>query len=61
MCRQRLLPAGPLGGESDVQSIGACPLLGWGLFFINEPIERVQAGGWSLLILGSTVGGQPCD
>lgn len=61
MCRQRPLPAGPLGGESDVQSIGACPLLSGGGCFINEPIEWVQAGGWSLLTVGSTLGGQPGD
>lgn len=58
-CRQRPLPAGPLGGETDVQSIGACPLLSGGGCFINEPIEWVQAGGWSLLTVGSTLGGQP--
>lgn len=31
--------------------------------FINEPIERVQAGGFLLTTVGSTLGGQPgeCD
>jgi len=58
-CRQRPLPADPLAGESDVQSIRACPLLSGGGCFINEPIEWVQAGGWSLLTVGSTLGGQP--
>lgn len=61
MCRQRRLPTGPLGGESDVQSAGACPLLSGGGCFINEPIERVQAGDRSLLTVGSTLGGQLGD
>lgn len=54
-----LSPLVPLAGKSDVQSTGACPLLsGWGCF-INEPIEWVQAEGWPLLTVGSTLGGRP--
>lgn len=59
MGRQRPLPAGPLGGESYVQSTGACTLLSGGGCFINEPIERVQAGGLLSRTVGSTLGSQP--
>lgn len=59
MGRQRPLPAGPLGGESDVQTSGACTLLSGGGCFINEPIECVQAGGFLLQTVGSTLGSQP--
>lgn len=57
----RALSTCPLAEESDVQSIGACPLFSGGDCFINEPIEWVQAGGWSLLTAGNTLDSQPTE
>lgn len=62
MCRQRPLPVGPLAGESDVQSAGACPL---SLRLQGAGQARAGRGGaWGVVLLmsqskGSQAGGLP--